>query len=416
MLDGRLDAYTEEELKSFVLRLIADRTAEDLRLDYKAGTALEGQRWKGEAAKDVSAFANSAGGMLVYGVREDAQTNAPDGSEPGTDYAPDFEGRLFQVLNSAILPRPFDIAIRRLEFPAGTVVLVQIPSSPLKPHWVSYDHRFYFRTGRESRPMAEHEIERAYRERAQVEARPKAIADSVWVRGVLHDAPAGAAPWASRYLAVPLMPSPERPQYWAFRGVSGIPAAWRAAPRGVETARQWEHRQLQIGDGHWDISSPKEYYSVLDDGVTVMWDEAVFNLDAPNFPLWDWAGESARLDHFLRISNGMWRRMHCTGPVIVRVQPSWWSSDFQWPNARLRAQPPGPFGFVRQLEMAWPIDAWDAEIQTSTSEITEHAEEVTLRGLQALFRFFGENALPAGVEEECRRAIQRQRRFVEGIQ
>jgi predicted HTH transcriptional regulator len=52
-------------------RHIKDGVEENLNLDYKAADALgtsDGK--KKEITKDVSAFANSAGGIIIYGIKE----------------------------------------------------------------------------------------------------------------------------------------------------------------------------------------------------------------------------------------------------------------------------------------------------------------------------------------------------------
>lgn len=62
-----MTTYTEEWLR----RLIEDGQEESLTLDYKAAASLartDGRRR--EITKDVSAMANSAGGLIVFGVRE----------------------------------------------------------------------------------------------------------------------------------------------------------------------------------------------------------------------------------------------------------------------------------------------------------------------------------------------------------
>lgn len=56
---------TEEELKQW----IANGVEESLTLDYKAKGVLAKEK-RGEIAKAVSAMANSAGGVVVYGVSE----------------------------------------------------------------------------------------------------------------------------------------------------------------------------------------------------------------------------------------------------------------------------------------------------------------------------------------------------------
>ena len=50
-------------------KLISDQVQEDLHLDYKESGAIHKTK-KDDISKDVSAFANSDGGLLIYGVRE----------------------------------------------------------------------------------------------------------------------------------------------------------------------------------------------------------------------------------------------------------------------------------------------------------------------------------------------------------
>ncbi len=56
-----------------LLGLIRDGVQESIELDYKRCDSLDRRdsRKKTELSKDVSAFANSAGGTLVYGMKED---------------------------------------------------------------------------------------------------------------------------------------------------------------------------------------------------------------------------------------------------------------------------------------------------------------------------------------------------------
>ena len=54
-----------------VQQLIDDETEESLILEYKsAGSLGKQERKKTEITKDVSAMANSDGGILIYGVKE----------------------------------------------------------------------------------------------------------------------------------------------------------------------------------------------------------------------------------------------------------------------------------------------------------------------------------------------------------
>ena len=59
--------WTESKLQNF----ITSEIEESLTLEYKAAEALDrNDTKKKEITKDVSAMANSAGGMIVYGISE----------------------------------------------------------------------------------------------------------------------------------------------------------------------------------------------------------------------------------------------------------------------------------------------------------------------------------------------------------
>jgi predicted HTH transcriptional regulator len=51
-------------------QMIRDQVQESIHLDYKASKAIS-LKERDEIANDVSAFPNSDGGVLVYGVEED---------------------------------------------------------------------------------------------------------------------------------------------------------------------------------------------------------------------------------------------------------------------------------------------------------------------------------------------------------
>ena len=60
-----LEEYTKKDIDD----LIQNEVEESIYLDYKDGRALDPDKIA-EITKDVSAFANADGGIIVYGVSE----------------------------------------------------------------------------------------------------------------------------------------------------------------------------------------------------------------------------------------------------------------------------------------------------------------------------------------------------------
>ncbi len=84
---------------------IKNQVEESINLDYKAADALQKTDGKKrEISKDVSAMANSAGGVIIYGVKEFNQSDKrhlPEKIDPvnRTDISKEW---LEQVINSNI--------------------------------------------------------------------------------------------------------------------------------------------------------------------------------------------------------------------------------------------------------------------------------------------------------------------------
>ena len=69
--------------KADVDKLITDKVQERIHLDYKESPAIDKSNRK-EIGKDVSAFANSDGDIIVYRVIED--NNLPVSIDGGVDH------------------------------------------------------------------------------------------------------------------------------------------------------------------------------------------------------------------------------------------------------------------------------------------------------------------------------------------
>lgn len=143
-----------------VKSLIRNQVQENLNLDYKRSTSLENnEKNKNEISKDVSAFANSNGGKIIYGVEE--ENHLPKEIDDGIES----EGKrewLEQVINSRIKPRIQNVVIQPIELEASpdkAIFAVEIPEG-LTAYQAS-DCRYYRRFNFQSIPMHDYEVKMA---------------------------------------------------------------------------------------------------------------------------------------------------------------------------------------------------------------------------------------------------------------
>lgn len=148
------EAWTLDRIRG----MIAERVPEDLHLDYKAAAALSKEEKKRiEISKDVSAFANADGGVIIYGVGEDAVDDSLPGEIVPVD-SKDFTAEwLEQIVTSRIQPRIPGLLIDALEVSPGQVVyVVHIPKGETA-HQAS-DKRYHKRIVRTTVPMEDYEV------------------------------------------------------------------------------------------------------------------------------------------------------------------------------------------------------------------------------------------------------------------
>lgn len=145
-----------------IQKMIAEGTEENINLDYKAAEALQNTDGKKkEIAKDVSAMANAAGGVIIYGVKEfdeKDKNHLPEKITPITRLAFTKE-QLEQIINSNISPKIEGIVIHsiNLENPEEVVYVVEIPQSNTA-HQNTKDKIYYKRHNFLSEAMLDYEI------------------------------------------------------------------------------------------------------------------------------------------------------------------------------------------------------------------------------------------------------------------
>ena len=143
-------------------RYLDERIEESLTLEYKAGAALDkGNGRAQEIAKDVSAMANSAGGIIIYGIAEEdgSLRHQPAGFSP-VDRRVCSKETLEQIISSNIQPRISGIKIHPVPLegdPAHVAYVVLVPQSDTV-HQVTRNHRYYKRFNFEAVPMEDYEV------------------------------------------------------------------------------------------------------------------------------------------------------------------------------------------------------------------------------------------------------------------
>ena len=136
--------------------LIRDKISESIHLDFKSSSALSKEK-KDEIIKDVSAFANSDGGVLLYGVLE--EDNIPVRIDDGVDNTKITREWIEQILNSNISPSLSDCEVIQIPIDdQRSVYSVKISKSYRGPHQSS-DKKYYKRYNYISAPMDHYEIE-----------------------------------------------------------------------------------------------------------------------------------------------------------------------------------------------------------------------------------------------------------------
>ena len=138
--------------------LIKARVEESLTLDYKQSASLkDNDNGKKEIAKDVSAFANSNGGRLIYGIIE--KDNMPLSIDSGVNETRFSREWLENVITSNISPRIGGVIIKPVSLaPGQCVYIIEVPAANVDgPHQAS-DKRYYKRFNFKSVPMEDYEV------------------------------------------------------------------------------------------------------------------------------------------------------------------------------------------------------------------------------------------------------------------
>jgi hypothetical protein len=128
-------------------------------LDYKEEMISEN-----DLIKHVTAFSNTSGGNLIFGIKESGRGGYPV-NIPGIEDTVNLE-RLEQIILSNIRPR-IGVQFRKIDFPNKDriILIIRIPEGQNRPYYDMKSHRYYKRYNKGAIPMDEIEIESLYQKR-----------------------------------------------------------------------------------------------------------------------------------------------------------------------------------------------------------------------------------------------------------
>jgi hypothetical protein len=145
---------------------------ETSKLDFKREIRLSSDKDKYEFVKDVSAFANTSGGYIVYGEEDKNEGGLTVGIEPDTYDADQMQQIIAQRCNP---PPVFDSELVKIN--GKWFVILEIPESGLKPHEIVQNREVWVRRGatsdratqREREQMSQRKGKRTLEEKLELE-------------------------------------------------------------------------------------------------------------------------------------------------------------------------------------------------------------------------------------------------------
>ncbi|MHB1345440.1 MAG: AlbA family DNA-binding domain-containing protein [Thermoleophilia bacterium] len=163
LLQGQLDTAR-------IVAFIAERFPEGRAIEYKQSLPSNTDGDKKEFLADVSSFANTRGGVLLYGIsaerdQEGKATGLPEEAVGCSGNADADILRLQNLIRSGIGPRIPGVHFQAIPgFPDGAVLVAHIPESWARPHMVTLggSSRFFARTSNGKYQLDVHEIRGAF--------------------------------------------------------------------------------------------------------------------------------------------------------------------------------------------------------------------------------------------------------------
>ncbi len=147
--------------------LIYNEIGEDKTLEYKRELQIDTGDDRKEFLADVSAFANAEGGMIIFGVEENDETNTPQ-SVCGIiiDNEDELVRKIDNLTRDSISPRIPEIKYKIIALSDAnkSILIIQIGQSYILPHRVTYKgwDKFFVRDSKGKHPMDIDELRQSF--------------------------------------------------------------------------------------------------------------------------------------------------------------------------------------------------------------------------------------------------------------
>lgn len=143
MFSKSLKDVTCDDVRAFCSRNLP----ESKHLDYKDEVPNDVEK----IAKTVAAFANTQGGWILFGVKD--ENDRPLSPFEGMNHRSGLRNRIEQIVRDHVQPVPYiETHVCDKDATGKTFVVVHVPQSNLTPHYLTGHKAIYVRTGESSNP------------------------------------------------------------------------------------------------------------------------------------------------------------------------------------------------------------------------------------------------------------------------
>lgn len=164
MINKAIQDITLEDLNA----LVTNQIGEGKSLDYKETYSLKRDKEKGEFLADVASFANTSGGDLIIGVKEDGEGVAKKIKGIEVENSDVEKQRIENLILAGIDPR-VSVNIKVVEVPEGkSVIVIRVKKSWTGPHRIKFKNysktkdQFYARNSSGNYQLDVHQLRLAF--------------------------------------------------------------------------------------------------------------------------------------------------------------------------------------------------------------------------------------------------------------